>query len=231
MTPLRIFLGWDPSETVAYATLAHAIIRRASIPVAIAPMARQHLVGLHDRPRGPLDSTDFATTRFLVPVLCGYEGLAVFMDCDMLVRCDVAELVNATGAEPGKAVWVAQHDYIPKAARKFLGQAQTTYPRKNWSSLIVWNTAECQALTPDYVNTAPGLDLHRFAWLPDDQIGSLPLTYNWLVGEYPANPDARILHFTNGGPWFRDYQDADHAEEWFAEFTHLRGHSAAMSHF
>jgi hypothetical protein len=111
---------------------------------------------------------------------------------------------------------------VPKTDRKFLDQVQTKYKRKNWSSLMLFNNARCRALTPDYVNTASGLELHRFAWIDDAAIGELPLEWNWLVGEYAHNPAAKIVHFTIGGPYFAAYRDCDYAGEWFAEFESMR---------
>jgi hypothetical protein len=214
---LRIFIGYDPDETVAWHTLAHSILARASIPVQFAPVGRAQLRGVYTRERGPTESTEFAISRFLVPYLCGYEGWSLFMDCDMLCRADIAALAALAEGRDDKAVLVCQHDYVPKTERKFLDQPQTRYPRKNWSSVMLFNNARCRALTPEYVNRASGLDLHRFAWLADEEIGSLPLEWNWLVGEYPYNPDAKIVHFTIGGPWFEEYRASDYADEWFEE--------------
>jgi len=143
------------------------------------------------------------------------------MDCDMLCRADICELQHHMDRGAEKAVLVCQHDYVPKTERKFLDQVQTRYSRKNWSSLMVFNNERCKALTADYVNTAPGLDLHRFKWLDDSQIGALPLEWNWLVGEYPYRPDVKIVHYTLGGPYFDEYRDCDYAGEWFAEFEAL----------
>lgn len=214
---LRIFIGYDPDETVAWYTLAHSILVRASIPVQFAPVARAQLRGVYTRERGPTESTEFAISRFLVPYLSGYEGWSLFMDCDMLCRADIAALAALAEGQDDKAVLVCQHDYVPKTERKFLDQPQTRYPRKNWSSVMLFNNARCRALTPEYVNRAGGLELHRFAWLADEEIGSLPLEWNWLVGEYPYNPDAKIVHFTIGGPWFEEYRASDYADEWFEE--------------
>ena len=215
MTPLRIFIGWDPHETVAYHVLCHSILTRSSIPVSITPLVQSSLraQGLYTRERGKTESTEFSLTRFLVPALCQYEGLAVFLDCDMLCQGDIAEVLDLI--DPQDAVSVCQHEYTPKTTRKMQGQVQTLYPRKNWSSAMVFNTAKCRQLAPDYVNTATGLALHRLSWA--SQVGALPLEWNWLVGEYDKNPDAKLLHYTLGGPWFRDYQFCDHHEEWFKE--------------
>jgi len=213
----RIFIGYDPKEAAAYHTLAHSIARRSSIPVAIAPVMRSQLQGIYTRERGPTESTEFSLTRFLVPHLSGYRGWSLFMDCDMLCRVDIAELEAFSAAAADKAVLVCQHDYVPKTERKFLGQVQTKYPRKNWSSLMLFNNERCKALTPAYVNTAGGLELHRFAWTPDASIGSLPLEWNWLVGEYAPRQDAKIVHYTLGGPYFPDYRNCDYADEWLEE--------------
>jgi hypothetical protein len=214
---LDFFIGYDPNETVAYYTLAHSIQRRASVPVRIAPLMRSQLKGVYRRARGPTESTEFSLTRFLVPYLAGYAGWSVFMDCDMLCRVDVAGLMGLLERQADKAVLVCKHDYVPKTARKFLDQVQTTYPRKNWSSLMVFNNSRCRSLTADYVNSASGLELHRFAWTDDASIGEIPLEWNWLVGEYSYNPAANIVHYTLGGPYFDSYKDCDYADEWFAE--------------
>lgn len=217
---LNIFIGYDRREVVAYHVLAHSIQRRSSIPVAIAPVKRELLGKLYTRPRGPTESTEFSLTRFLVPALSGFAGWSLFMDCDMLCRTDIAALAAETDRQADKAVLVCQHDYVPKSERKFLNQVQTKYPRKNWSSLMLFNNARCRALTAGYVNSASGLDLHRFNWLSNDAlIGSLDLKWNWLVDEYEMNPGAHVAHFTLGGPWFAEYRDCDYADEWRAELA------------
>jgi hypothetical protein len=219
---LSVYIGFDPKESVAFYTLAHSILRRASIPVSIAPVMQSQLKGLYTRPRGPTESTEFSLTRFLVPALAGFRGWSIFMDCDMLCRVDIVGLAAEIERQADKAVLVCQHDYVPKTERKFLGQVQTKYPRKNWSSLMVFNNERCRALTPDHVNAASGLELHRFAWLDERLIGSLGLEWNWLVGEYEHNPNAKIVHYTLGGPWFDDYRACDYAPEWFAELESMR---------
>ena len=222
----RIFVGYDERETIAYHVLAHSIMTRASLPVSITPLIRSQLTkaSLYTRARGPLESTDFSMTRFLVPHLCDYDGYALFLDCDILCQMDVMELFRLTNDDPGHALWVAQHDYIPNTSTKFLGQPQTAYPRKNWSSVMLFRNAQCRALTPWYVNQASGQDLHRFAWLQHNQtIGALPFDYNWLVGEYPDKPDAKLLHYTLGGPWFPETADCPHADRWTAERDAMLG--------
>ena len=215
----QVYIGYDPNETVAYHTLAHSILRHSSIPVTIAPLMR----GLYTRARGATESTEFSLTRFLVPLLSRYQGWSLFMDCDMLCRADIAELAACTKGAGDKAILVCKHDYVPRTERKFLNQVQTKYPRKNWSSLMLFNNARCAALTPDYVNKASGLDLHRFTWLNDNEIGSIPIRWNWLVGEYEHDPGAKIVHYTLGGPYFDEYRDCDYAAEWFSE-TRLMNH-------
>lgn len=220
--PLRVFIGFDSREPIAYHVCAHSILRRATEPIAIIPLAL-HSLKRFTRPRGPLESTEFSLSRFMVPHLCNYEGLAVFMDCDMLVQCDLNELYLYPLSDPAKAVWCVPHDYAPKQTTKMDGCAQTTYPRKNWSSFMVFDCAQCLHLTPEIVNTTPPAYLHRFGWIDDEQIGALPATLNWLVGEYAPNADAKILHYTNGGPWFDSCQDVDHADRWRAERDALLG--------
>jgi len=216
---LQVHIGFDPREQVAFYALEHSIVRRSSTPVSVAPLVQKQLrdSGLYTRMRGPTESTEFSMTRFLVPALAGYRGWSIYMDCDMLCRADIAALAAESERQRDKAVLVVKHDYVPKTERKFLDQVQTKYTRKNWSSLMLFNNERCRALTPQYVNKASGLELHRFAWLDDAAIGELPREWNWLVTEYPYNPAAKIVHYTLGGPWFEAYRDCDYAAEWFAE--------------
>lgn len=220
---LRIFIGYDSREAVAYHVLAHSIMRRSSVPVAIEPVMLSQMRGLYTRERGSMESTEFSMSRFMVPYLAGYAGWVVFMDCDMLCLGDIAELVGYATTQTDKAVLVCKHEYVPKGSTKFLDQPQTSYPRKNWSSLMVMSAARCRALTPAFVHAATGLELHRFAWLQDHEIGELPLEWNWLVGEYQPNPAVRMLHYTLGGPWFPASQHCDHADLWREELHHLVG--------
>lgn len=214
MTPIRIFIGYDAREALAYHVLAQSIIERASVPVSITPLKREHMKRIYDRPRGPKESTDFSLTRFLVPALCDFKGVAIFMDCDMLCLTDIADVFLATPDLPNRAVYVCPHDYTPSSTTKFCGEPQTAYPRKNWSSFMVFNCENCKALKPSYVNEATGLELHRFQWTHDARIGHLPLEWNWLIGEYEMNFDAKVLHWTNGGPWFAETSDVDGAGAW-----------------
>ncbi|TDV25336.1 hypothetical protein C7405_1238 [Paraburkholderia caballeronis] len=215
---LRVFIGFDPVETVAYNVLQHSIQSRASKPVTIAPISLRQLGPLMRRPRDQLQSTDFSFSRFLTPYLSDYDGWSLFIDCDMLVVDDIASLFDL--ADDRYAVMVVKHDHRPKEAIKFLGSTQTRYEKKNWSSVMLVNNAKCRALTPDYVNTASGLDLHQFKWLEhDDLIGELPHRWGHLVGYDETVPieQLSLLHFTVGGPYFSSYRSTDYADAWFAE--------------
>lgn len=229
MEPLRIFIGWDAREIEAYHVFAHSLIRHASVPIAITPLVQSQLRrrGIYARPADTKASTEFSLTRFLVPALCDYRGYAIFADCDMLALGDIHQIWDAVDLWEHRAVWVCQHDYVPKHAVKMDGQANAAYPRKNWSSFMLFNCGECRTLTPEAVNTRTPTELHRFAWLKDEQIGSLPLEWNHLVGEYPSNANAKILHYTEGGPWFDAYRSTDHAAEWLNELDLMRGLTAA----
>jgi hypothetical protein len=210
---MRIFIGYDSKQPAAFATLAHSIYTRASKPVSIIPLTLKSLEGIYTRTRTVLESTEFSFTRFLVPYLCGYgKDPALFMDCDMLCKVDIHTIMQDI-SEP-RPVWCVQHDYRTGAGIKMIDQVQTPYEKKNWSSVMVFYPYMCQALTPTYVNSATGLQLHQFQWTPQ-KLGALPLEWNWLVGEYPKNDNAKILHYTLGGPWLHPYRDTDHAADWF----------------
>lgn len=218
----KVYIGYDPKEAVAFHTLAHSLIQRATGPISITPIALSHLRGFYQRERGPLESTDFSITRFLVPYLSDYRGYSLYMDCDMICRADITQLWSWLPI-PRKAVSVCQHDYTPKTEIKMDGQRQTAYARKNWSSFMVFDNSLCRRLTPEYVQIASGKDLHQFSWLDDWEVGSLPLEWNWLVGESPINPDAKVLHYTLGGPWFPNYRNCDEADVWLEEYRAMTG--------
>lgn len=215
-TPVRVFIGYDTREAAAFSVLAHSIHARASCPVSITPVRLSQLAGVFAREVNPLQSTQFSFSRFLTPYLCGFEGWAIFMDCDMLVLDDIARLWALR--DERYAVQVVKHVHVPKEEVKFLGAVQTKYEKKNWSSVMLMNCARCTALTPEYVNRASGLELHQFKWLEgDDRIGALPAAWNHLVGYDAPRRDASLVHFTIGGPYFQEYRDCEYAAEWFAE--------------
>lgn len=218
---LKIYVGYDSREDIAWQVCRHSLLRHASAPMEVYPLRQPALreLGLYTRPVDQKASTEFSLTRFLTPWLAAHEGWTIFCDCDFLFTADIRQVLK--GLDRSKAVHVVKHDYIPSYAVKMDAQAQTTYPRKNWSSFIVFNNAHpvVKALTPDVVNTASPAFLHRFQWIEDDElIGGLPLTWNFLEGEYtPPTETPKVIHYTNGGPWFPNWQDVDFADEWRAE--------------
>lgn len=220
MKPLNIAIGYDPREAVTWHVLAQSILARSSGPVNILPLALSNLKGVFTRQRDPVQSTDFAYSRFLTPYLFGYED-CLFMDSDMLVLCDIWELAEIAKSQPYSDVLCVKHDYTSKVQTKFLGAKQTQYPMKNWSSLM-WFNGHRQAvrrLTPDYVAKATGMELHQFKWAVD--VGEIPREYNWLVGEYPLDASAKIVHYTLGSPCFSQYQNCDYSAEWFEELGRM----------
>lgn len=230
-SPLQrsIWLGWDPRERDAFEVCVQSILQHLSQPIPIFAIDLEVLSnrGMYQRPtRGlaedkPFDvisnapmSTQFAISRFFVPHLVGVPGTALFMDCDMLVRRDLVELFDL--ADPQFAVQVVKHDYVPGEEVKMDGQPQTAYPRKNWSSVILWNLEHpaTNLLTLQKLNTWAGRALHRFAWLEDADIGELPPEWNHLIGVYPPNPAAAIAHFTLGIPRMAGYEHCEFSQEW-----------------
>jgi lipopolysaccharide biosynthesis glycosyltransferase len=219
---IPVYIGFDPREAVAFSVLAHSIHVRATQPVSTVPLMLSQLQGILTRERHPLQSTDFSFSRFLTPYLSGYAGWSVFMDCDMLMLDDIARLWALR--DDRYAVMVVKHDHVPKETRKFLGEPQSKYEKKNWSSVMLFNNAKCKALTPDYVNAASGLELHQFKWLVDDSlIGELPDRWNHLVGYNARRTDAALVHYTLGGPYFREFSDCEYAREWQRERDAMLG--------
>lgn len=214
---MNVFIGYDSSEAIAFWVLSHSIQKRASRPVSITPIALDQLP--FRRPWAEGQSTEFAFSRFLTPYLANYSlNPAIFLDCDMLCTTDITRMP----IDPVKAVTVVQHDYEPSQNIKMGGVRQTRYPRKNWSSVMGFMPNACRRLTMNYVEKASGLELHRFAWLNDKEIGSMPLTWNFLVGEYDKPEETpHIIHWTNGGPWMAEYGNTEYADLWFAEYEEM----------
>ena len=196
-------------------TCVNSIIRTASAPVAIIPLA---LNLFEDYTETHTDgSNQFIYSRFLVPHLMNHSGHAIFVDGDMIVCNDIVELWELRDAT--KDVQVVKHNYKTKLKEKYLGSKNEDYPRKNWSSVIVWNCGSPanRDLTPDFVQRATGAQLHRFTWLYDERIGALPPEWNWLPDEYGPNPAAKLLHYTLGTPCFHEFADTPQADEWHRE--------------
>lgn len=215
--PIPIYIGYDPREAVAYHVCANSIIRNSSRPVALIPVALNLFQGFYQEQHGD-NSNHFVYTRFLVPWLMNFQGRAIFIDGDMIVRGDMAELWDRT-AHGAYDVHVVKHDYETRMTEKYMGAKNENYPRKNWSSVIVWNCRHFpnRVLTPEFVAKQPGSYLHRFSWLQDERIGELPPEWNWLPDEYGANPDAKLLHYTLGTPCFHEFADTPQGEEWHRE--------------
>ena len=215
MKPIPVFVGYDPREAIAYHVCVNSIIRNASAPVAIIPVAL-NLFTDYEETHGD-NSNHFVYTRFLVPYLMDFKGRAIFIDGDMVVRGDIIELYESL--KTAHDVAVVKHDYKTRMPVKYMGAPNEDYPRKNWSSVIVW---DCQSypnrrLTPDFVQKQPGSFLHRFSWIDDDRIQALPLEWNWLPDELGENAEAKLLHYTLGTPCFHEFADTTQAAEWHSE--------------
>jgi lipopolysaccharide biosynthesis glycosyltransferase len=215
MKPIPIFVGYDPREAVAYHTCANSIIRQASQPVAIIPLALNLFTDYKETHTD--GSNQFIYSRFLVPHLMGYNGWAIFIDGDMIVRDDIVKLWNLR--EGSKDIMVVKHDYKTKMTEKYLGAKNENYPRKNWSSVILWNCSNHpnRQLTPEFIQKSTGAQLHRFTWIEDSRIGELPPEWNWLPDEYGANLNAKLLHYTLGTPCFHEFATTPQGDEWHRE--------------
>ena len=212
---IPVFIGYDPVEAIAYHVCSNSIIRKSSHPLSISPLSLNLMRNYRESHTD--GSNQFIYSRFLVPSLMDYQGWAIFMDGDMILRSDIAELWKLR--DDKCAVMVVKHDYKTKTGVKYFGTRNENYPRKNWSSLILWNCAHPlnRDLTPDFVERSTGAVLHRFSWLPDECIGGLPVEWNWLADEFGPNEEAKLVHYTLGTPCFHDYADAPMAGEWHRE--------------
>jgi len=211
---IRIAIGFDQREAVAFHTFTQSILEKSSKPISFTPLVLSALPGYSETHTD--GSNTFIYSRFLTPWLFNFEGWAIFADGDMVCMRDIAELW--TLRDESKAVQVVKHDYKTKAQDKYLGNKNADYPRKNWSSVILWNCghAKHKLLTPEFVMKQTGAFLHRFTWLEDTDIGELPKEWNWLVTEYSNNYSASLLHYTLGTPCFKDYAASDMSDVWHA---------------
>ena len=219
---LKIFVGFDGKvEPVAYHTFCQSVIEKSSIPVSFTPLALNTLSEYKETHTD--GSNAFIYSRFLVPYLCDFKGMALFVDGDMICRADIAEILWEH--EQDHAVKVVKHYYQTKHPVKYLGAKNEDYPKKNWSSVMLWNCGHHlnKQLTPKFVMDKPGKYLHRFEWLkyPEEQVGKLDETWNWLETEYEYNADAKLVHHTLGTPCFKGYQNTDYSQEWFKTYQRM----------
>ena len=216
---LNIFVGFDQKEAVAYHTFVQSLIENSTIPLSITPLAENNLDHYAEK---HTDGTNrFTYSRFLVPYLMNFKGWAIFADGDMICLSDIKKLKQYFN--PDIAVNVVKHNYKTKYKTKYFGQKNEDYPRKNWSSVIVWN---CQhpknkILTPDFISEKEGSFLHRFSWLEDVEIGELPKTWNWLALEYKEKKNLDLIHYTLGTPCFKEYSNKSLSEFWKKSYKNL----------
>ena len=209
---IKIVVGFDQREAIAYHTFSQSVLEKSSLPVLFLPLSINTLKGYKETHNDK--SNDFVYSRFLTPYLNNFLGWAIFADGDMVCQSDIKELWDLR--DETKALQVVMHDYKTKFNQKYLGNTNENYPRKNWSSLILWNCShpKHKVLTPDFISSQTGKYLHRFSWLDDEDIGELPIDWNWLAIEYPDNPKAKIIHYTLGTPCFKDYRNTEMAVTW-----------------
>ena len=217
MSMINLYVGYDEREAIAYHVFCHSVIKNTSIPVKITPLVLSQLKEFNETHQDR--SNDFVYSRFLTPYLNEFKGWAIFVDGDMICQADLKELIEM--ADPNKALMVVKHDYETKASIKYLGNINENYPRKNWSSFILFNCShpKNKTLSVDLVNKETGAFLHQFKWLEDDEIGSLDERWNWLEGWTSGhnNQSPYAVHYTRGGPWFDEWQDVEFAKEWINE--------------
>jgi lipopolysaccharide biosynthesis glycosyltransferase len=223
MNKVNLVVGFDQVEAVAYHTFCQSVLEKASIPVQFLPLSENSLLGYSEKHTD--GSNKFIYTRFLTPWLNDFDGWAIYADGDMVCLADIKELWDLR--DPLKAVQVAKHDYKTRANEKYLNKINENYPRKNWSSLILWNCSHPahKILTPEFIEKQTGAFLHRFSWLSDDEIGELPLLWNWLAVEYEDEHKAKLVHYTLGTPCFKEYKQTNMSVYWHEAYLRMTAHS------
>jgi len=219
LNKINLIVGFDQREAVAYHVFCQTIIDRATMPVQFLPLAENTLNEYKEMHTD--GSNKFIYSRFLTPYLMNFSGWAIFADGDMACQADISELWSLR--DETKAVQVVKHDYKTKSTKKYLGNKNEDYPKKNWSSLILWNCGHPKniILTPEFIQSKPGSYLHRFSWIEDDLIGELNAEWNWLAIEYPENPNAKLIHYTLGTPCFKDYADEPMSDVWKKSYLRI----------
>lgn len=210
----KIFVGYDSNQILPFEVCKFSLSPHYVNPVKLSELAVYNRTDINA-------STEFSLTRFLVPYLSNYEGWSIFCDSDFLWLADPNELFEL--CDDRYTVMVVKHDYTPKTRYKMNSKYQHVYPRKNWSSLMLFNNSKCKQLTPDVINLALPEYLHRFRWTSDDEIGSLPHEFNWLVGYYTETPTSKpkALHYTDGGPWHKGYENCEYNEIWTSKYNEM----------
>ena len=214
-----IVVGFDQREAVAYHTFTQSVIEKSTVPVRFLPLSINSLSDYNEKHKD--GSNDFIYSRFLVPHLMNFKGWAIYADGDMVCLEDIKKLWNQR--DKNYALQVVKHDYKTKIEKKYFGNKNENYPRKNWSSLILWN-CEHEAhkiLSPDFIEKQSGAFLHRFSWIKDKEIGELEKEWNWLALEYEEKKDINLIHYTIGTPCFKEYSDKSLSSFWKKSFTNM----------
>ena len=209
---IDIVVGFDDREAIAYHTFVQSVIENSTLPTRFLPL---NITSLDSYTEVHKDgSNNFIYTRFLVPYLMNFKGWAIYADGDMVCLEDIKKLWNKRNDK--YAVQVVKHDYKTKIKNKYWGNKNEDYPRKNWSSLILWNCSHPahKILTPQFINNQTGAYLHRFSWVKDEEIGKLDKNWNWLAMEYEEKKDINLIHYTIGTPCFKEYENTSQSFHW-----------------
>ena len=218
MIDLKIFIGYDNREKIAYHVLSQSILSNSSIPVSLNPINLRNIKKFYKRKKASIHSTEFSISRFLTPYLSNFKGYSLFMDCDFVMQGDIADLIKIIKKDKSKVLWCVKHKNYSRSAKlklKFLNEKQLPYEKKNWSSFMIFNNAKCKILKPSLIEKASGLYLHQFKWTKDKLIGDLPSNWNVLVGEQKLPKKIKAIHYTLGGPYFKQFKNCDGSKYWF----------------
>jgi lipopolysaccharide biosynthesis glycosyltransferase len=216
MDLIRLVVGFDQREAVAYHVFVQSVIEKSSKPISFFPLS-SNAISFYNEIHTDR-SNAFTYSRFLTPCLMSFEGWAIYLDGDMVCQEDISLLWSLR--DSSKAVQVVKHDYKTKSNKKYLNNINIDYPKKNWSSVIIWNCAhpKNRLLTPELISARDGKFLHRFMWLDEEDIGEIPVEWNWLAIEYPPNPNAKLIHYTLGTPCFSEYSHTEMSDIWHSAF-------------
>ena len=245
MSNLTIFVGWDSNEAIAADVLMYTIDKYKSRPVDFFLLKQQELrdKGLYTRELDKKASNEFSMTRWLTPYLNRQlfpnNRYALFLDCDFVFTGDIYRIFDY---KEDASINVVKHEYVPKSTTKMKDssgkvQAQKNYPRKNWSSFVLYDCENpiVHKLTLEVVNSESPMVLHRFMLFDDKDVGGfnywtkvdgqkIPLL-NHLAGEYKQPTELPLsIHLTLGIPTIHTAVESAYSKEWLDYYHEMKLH-------
>jgi lipopolysaccharide biosynthesis glycosyltransferase len=220
--PIRVFVGADESQLVPAAVLEYTIRKHTAGRVEFTTMRDLPVPMPKDPAKRP--RTGFSFYRFMLPKLAGYQGRALYLDCDMQVFANLSEL------------WAIPFDgqtvlctYQPEPPERWKGN-KSFKPGRHLAVMML----DCSRLDWDVHEIVRGLDEDRYGYtelmsdlaiVPEEQIEErIPVEWNSL--EHYEAGTTKLVHYTQvpTQPWKND--ESPLRELWLGAFREALAASA-----